>query len=361
MRKIAYIICWVLCLKSVQAQDPNFSQFEMNPLYYNPAYTGDKSDLRIGINYRNLWLNVPGTKFPGPLSTYNVYGDKQFRNALVGGLGFFVMQNIKGEGIVTHTSAGFLYSWHVPTQSKDFHLYFGTRIYYNQLRVDFSRLVFSDQVDPERGYLNTLSSFHQNLPSNGVRHYIDIDAGMAMKWNLFNGKWSNELSFATAHLVKPDISLEGINTELPFKFNLIYNTSFPLLADKVYFNPKMIFEKQDDFSAYTYGFNIYVTKKYGHQKYTQPLYLGFYFRNPKINEFKNTKSFVAVIGHTGVFGAKEHRYQLGVSYDFTIGGLSMSTYGALELSSTLILNTKSARKPNRVCPQFRGNPLGPIN
>jgi hypothetical protein len=148
---------------------------------------------------------------------------------------------------------------------------------------------------------------------------------------------------------------------LPFKFNLIYNTSFPIRKDKFYFNPKFLFEKQADFTAYTYGFNLYVTKKYGHEKYTRPMYLGFYMRNPKINDFKNTKSFIAVIGHTGILGEKNHRYQVGLSYDFTIGGLAMSTYGALELSSTVVFNTKSKRKPIKNCPEFRGNPLGPIN
>lgn len=369
--KIFILLSLISCLTSnISAQDPNFSQFEMNPLYYNPAYTGNVTDLRFGINYRNLWLNVPGVKFPGPLSTYHIYGDKQFTNALVGGAGFFVLQNFKGEGFIRHTAAGLLYSWRMPTDNNNFSLSFGTKVYYNQLRIDWSRLVFSDQVDPERGYLSTPSAFTPQ--TEGVRNYVDIDAGVTLGFNIFQRKpdeqkWSHEVSFAVAHLVRPDISLNEIESQLPMKYTLIYNTSFPLSKNKFYFNPKLLFEKQDDFLAYTYGFNIYVVTKhsfrssYARTYYTKPLYLGLYFRNPKINDLKNTKSLIFVAGHTGTFG-NDTRYQLGVSYDFTMGGLNTSTWGALELSATIILVTKNANKRNnRFCPSFRSSPVSPIN
>ena len=368
------VCCLAFCVSiltaRVHAQDPNFSQFEMNPLYYNPAYAGSITDFRVGINYRNLWLNVPGIKFPGPLATYNFFADKQFNNALVGGVGAFVFQNYKGEGYLRHTAAGAIYAWRMPTES-DYSLSFGAKVYYNQLRIDWDRLVFSDQVDPERGYLNTPSAF---VPQNdGQRNYVDIDAGFTFGFNIFQNKpeehkWTHELSFATAHLTRPDISLNNIKSRLPMKYTVMYHNSFPAFENKIYINPKFLFERQDDFLAYTYGFNIYIVNKhrfrnsYSQSYYTKPLYLGFYFRNPKMNDAKNTKSFIAVAGHTGSFGAKDTRYQVGVSYDFTIGGLNLATYGALEISATMIIATKDVnRKRNKYCPSFKGGPLGPIN
>ncbi len=353
-----------------RAQDPNFSQFEMNPLYFNPAYAGSITDLRIGLNYRNLWFNVPGNSFPGSLSAYNLYIDKQFNNALIGGLGVFAFQNFKGEGLLRHTAAGFVYAWRMPTQT-DYSLSFGTKIYYNQLKIDWDRLVFSDQVDAELGYLNIPSAY---TPQNdGKKNYLDIDAGVTFGFNIFQNKpdeqkWTHEFSFAVAHLIRPDVSLNGIESKLPMKYTLMYNTSFPALKNKVYLNPKFLFEKQDDFLAYTYGFNIYVVKKHRFKSsftqsyFTKPLYLGVYFRNPKYNDLKNTKSFIVVVGHTGSFGVKDTRYQIGLSYDFTLGGLNLSTYGALELSATLVIATKDAnRKKNRYCPKFNSGPLSPMN
>jgi len=366
------ILSIISCLISnVYSQDPNFSQFEMNPLYYNPAYAGSVTDLRLGINYRNLWFNVPGIKFPGPLSTYNFYADKQFSNALIGGLGAFVYQNFKGEGYLRHTSGGFLYSWRMPTKHNNYFMSVGTKIYINQLKIDWNRLVFSDQVDPERGYLNTPSAF---VPQNdGKKIYFDIDAGMTFGFNVFQSKtdeqkWTNEFSFALAHLVRPDVSLNEIESPLPMKYTAMYNTSFPLSKNKFYFNPKILFEKQDDFRAYTYGFNMYIVKRHPFKSafsrfyFTKPLYLGFYFRNPRLNDFKNTKSVIFIAGHTGKFPQGDTRYQLGVSYDFTIGGLNLSTWGALEISATIILATKNmSKKYNRYCPKFGSSPMSPVN
>src|ERR1700734_1338439 len=89
------------------AQDPTFSQFDPNQLYYNPAYAGYKKEGRIDLTYRNLWPNVPGKDFPGPLSTYSLTGDAYFnvQDKFIGGAGAFVMQDVEGQGFLTTTSA----------------------------------------------------------------------------------------------------------------------------------------------------------------------------------------------------------------------------------------------------------------
>src|SRR5215204_3045970 len=47
----------MICLSAatVQAQDPQFSQFYAAPLYLNPAMAGSTSQARAGINYRTQW------------------------------------------------------------------------------------------------------------------------------------------------------------------------------------------------------------------------------------------------------------------------------------------------------------------
>ena len=355
------LFLWLMLPLGMFAQDLRFSQFDLNPIYYNPAFTGDARDMRVGLNYRNHWPNVPGRGFPGPFSSYNLYADKQLNNALVGGVGLFMYQDFKGEGYLRHTQVGGSYSWRMPTGTPDFNMYFGTKVSYNQLSVDWSRFVFSDQVSADSGYLSTPSAF---IPQNsGNKSYVDIDAGMVMRFNLFK-KWSNELSFSTAHLSTPNVSLNGIPTTLPLKYVAMYNTSFPLRKEKLYLNPKFMLERQRPFTTFTTGFNIYVTKKYNFQNnfyYSKPLYLGFYFQNSNFNQLRNTSSFIVLVGHTGSFGNNNSRYQMGLSYDFSIAGLSLSTYGALELSATIVLNTKNQGKRWRKCHNFQGNPLGPIN
>ena len=51
---------------SVQAQDPELSQFYASPVYTNPALAGSAvcaygAAGRFATNYRNQWPNLPGT------------------------------------------------------------------------------------------------------------------------------------------------------------------------------------------------------------------------------------------------------------------------------------------------------------
>src|SRR5580704_12581846 len=109
-----YFLVASVCLYAISAfgQDPTFSQYDANQLYYNPAYAGYKENARIGLTYRNLWPNVPGKDFPGPLSTYSATGDAYFnvQDKFMGGAGAFVMQDVEGQGYLTTTSAGLIYS-----------------------------------------------------------------------------------------------------------------------------------------------------------------------------------------------------------------------------------------------------------
>ena len=123
-----FLVILLLCCfgSNLSAQEFRFSQFDLNPIYMNPAYSGSQKDLRIGINYRNQWFNVPGRSLPGPLSSYNLVVDKSFGNVLVGGLSANIFQSFKGEGQYKHTHAGFNYSWHLPTKNEDFSMFFPT-------------------------------------------------------------------------------------------------------------------------------------------------------------------------------------------------------------------------------------------
>ncbi len=59
----------------VKAQDPSFSQYKFNKLYFNPAYAGYNEEHHVSFAYRNLWPNVPGVPVAGPLANYQVAAD----------------------------------------------------------------------------------------------------------------------------------------------------------------------------------------------------------------------------------------------------------------------------------------------
>jgi type IX secretion system PorP/SprF family membrane protein len=348
---------------SSSAQDFRFSQFDLNPVYMNPAYSGSSKDLRIGLNYRNQWFNVPGKTLPGPLSSYNLAIDKRFGNLLIGGLSLNLFQSFKGEGYYKHSHAGLNYSWHMPTKRKDFNLYIGLGMSYNSLSLDFSRLTFTDQISNQGGYLNTPSSFIP--PDSGNRHYLDASTGIVAKGNLSKAV-SGEVSFSVNHLNMPNISMNQQEEGLSRKYTSFGSLSFRLKKNKVYLNPKIMVEIQDPFQTYTFGANFYVVKRYMYanvQNFSKPLYFGLYYQASAF-ELAATNSMILVAGHTGYFGNSNTRYQVGASADVNIGGLNIRSNITGEISMNIILDTASNLKKNSrrqvKCKMFEGNPLSPL-
>lgn len=347
----------------LNAQDFRFSQFDLNPIYLNPGYSGSTKDLRLGINYRNQWFNVPGKTIPGALSSYNLTVDKRFGNILIGGLSFNLFQSFKGEGYYKHNHFGLNYSWHMPIKHKDFNFYIGAGMSYNRLSVDYSRLVFTDQIDFQGGYLSTPSSF---IPSNdGTRHYLDLSSGIVAKGNI--GKTvSGEFSFSVNHLTAPNISLNQQDEGLSRKYTSFGSLSFRLKKNKLYINPKVMVEIQNPFQTYTFGANFYVVNRYiyaNRQNFSKPLYLGFYYQSSAF-EFASTNSMIIMAGHTGHFGNSNTRYQIGTSVDVNVGGLNLRSNVTGEISMNIILDTannlKKRGKRQVKCKLFEGNPLSPL-
>ena len=355
-------ILLITCL-DLKAQDFRFSQFDLNPVYMNPAYSGITKDLRIGLNYRNQWFNVPGKTLPGALSSYNLTVDKRFENKLIGGLSLNLFQSYKGEGYYKHNHFGLNYSWHMPVKHKDFNLYIGLGMSYNSLSIDYSRLVFTDQIDFQGGYLSTPSSF---IPSNdGTRHYPDARLGIVAKGNIGKSV-SGEFSFSVNHLLSPNISLNQQEEGLSRKYTSFGSLSFKLKKNKLYINPKVMVEIQNPFQTYTFGANFYVVNRYfyaNRQNFSKPLYLGFYYQS-SVFEWATTNSMILMAGHTGHFGKSNTRYQLGASVDVNIGGLNFRSNMTGEISMNIILDTannlKKSRKRQVKCKLFEGNPLSPL-
>lgn len=338
-------------------QDPTFSQFDPNQLYYNPAYAGYKKEARIELTYRSLWPNVPGETFPmGPLATYSVTGDAYFniQNKFMGGAGAFAMNDVEGQGYLTTTSAGVFYSQHMPgirarnddrRQPARFDVYAGFKVYYNHIHIDWNRFVFSDQLNPVYGITGP-SSFSQNTLSN--RDYFDFDFGVLVRNNFQGkGKWINEVGFAMAHVLSPNISITGSQsdaTRLPRKYVGTYRANIELSDNKFYIGPTILFENQAKFYETTAGIDFYMrlNKKFE----SIPLSIGIYNRfsevlkNTETGQGKiNTSAIVLALTHKGniVNGKYPLGYSAGFSVDFPYMGLGMQTAGAYELTLGLAI------------------------
>ena len=344
----------------VFGQDPTYSQFDANQLYYNPAYAGYKKEGRISASYRNLWPNVPGKQFPGPLSNYMVTGDAYIsvHDRFNAGIGGFVMQNVQGQGYLTTTTAGIMYSQHMPhIRSKSdimdrFDIYAGFKAYYSNVHIDWSKFVFSDQLNANYGVTGP-SAFNQtNISSRG---YFDFDFGLLVRNNFRGrGKWFNEIGFAMAHVLVPSTSITGSNsdvTRLPRKYTVTYRSNVALAGDNFFMGPTVLFENQGRFYEMNAGVDFYI--KFKSNRDAIPLSVGIYNRfsvflkNLQTGQAKiNTSAIILALNHRGNFsnGKNAVGYFVGFSVDFPYMGLGMQTAGACEANLGIVIPYRKSNK-----------------
>ncbi len=353
-----FSIAFSLLAVCLYSQDPTFSQFDANQLYYNPAYAGYRKEARLEVTYRDLWPTVPGRQFPGPLATYAATGDAYFsiQNRFNGGAGAFVMQDEEGQGFLTTTSVGIMYSQHMPNiRSKSdkldrFNVYLGFKAYYNNIHVNWSKFVFSDQLNPDLGITGP-SAFNQEVISS--RSYFDMDFGVVVRNNFrAKGKWYNEIGFAMAHVLEPSIALTGNNNDadrLPRKYVATYRSNIALAGDYFYLGPTVLFENQAKFYSMNAGLEFYSRLNRKHE--TIPLSVGVYNRfsvitkNEETGQQKiNTSAIIIDITHKGSFSTAKNSlgYSVGFSVDLPYLGLGLQTGGAYELTFGLLLPYKKS-------------------
>ena len=356
--RISFVMMIAFFSANLYAQDPTYSQYEPNQLYYNPAYAGYKQAARFEASYRNLWPNVPGKDFPGPMSNYMASGDAYFsiHDKFNAGVGAFVSQDVQGQGYLTTTSTGIMYSQHMPhiKSRRDFmdrfNIYVGFKAYYTQMHIDWSRFVFSDQLNFNYG-LTGPSSFNQTSISN--RGYFDFDYGVLVRNNFMGrGKWYNEIGFAMAHVLSPNISITGSNSDasrLPRKYTFTYRANIAI-GDNFYIGPTVLFENQGKFYETNAGLDFYM--KFNRSE-TIPLSIGVYNRfsevlkNVETGQIKiNTSAIVLAVTHRGNFnkGRNAVGYNVGFSVDFPYMGLGMQTAGAYEATLGVVIPYKRSDK-----------------
>lgn len=350
-------MAFVLSALTALAQDPTFSQYDANQIYYNPAYAGYKKAVRFGATYRNLWPNVPGKKLPGPLGSYSFTGDAYFniKDRFTGGGGAFVMQDVEGVGYLTTTTAGIMYSQHMPKikgrndRMDRWNIYLGFKAYMGNIHVDWSRYVFSDQLDVNYGVANPSSFNQDNIVS---KFYFDFDFGIVIRNNYrAKGKWFNEFGFSMSHVLAPTISITGSASDasrLPRKYVATYRSNIAVLKDNFYIGPTILFENQGRFFAVNGGLDFYV--RFKHRKNESiPLSVGVYNRfsfilkDVRNNRNKiNTSAIILSVTHRGNFASGKYAtgYSVGFSVDFPYMGLGMQTAGAYEITAGITIPYK---------------------
>ncbi len=323
-RLLIPIIVILLAGQEVRGQDPHFSQFYANPLYLNPAFAGSNICPRLTTNYRNQWPAISGAYV-----TYNAGFDMYF-DAISGGLGLLAYSDRSGEGVLSSSQFSFMYAYRLKV-SRTFSINAGLQASYFQKSVDWTKLTFGDQIDPQWGFVNQTSEVGGTYESSGA----DFSAGLLGYTNNFF------IGIAAHHLTEPNEGFRNYS-ELPLKLTVHGGYDIELgggparqyRAGDLVLSPNIMYMQQGQFHQLNYG--LYLNMK--------PILAGLWYRQ----FFEGSDALVVMAGF------EYEKYKFGYSYDITVSRLSNASGGAHEISMMLKFNCPPERVRLREieCPSF---------
>lgn len=292
-----------------------YSQFTHNPIYYNPAYTGISEGLRLRTNYRKQWPNLPGD-----YRSYNFNLDIATRDITgAGGIGLMFDKHIAGAGYYERVKVGIPLSVRVPL-FENLIVQMGAMASFVQKTIDWSKLVFVDQLDPRFGNIYTTSFV---TPGNNKITYPDVDMGFAFRWVGYGYRGKEFIAtagVAVHHIFTPNESFyEYLESPLPRKLvitgdiiirNEVKTSSFnnrSRVSNRDFkINPGFIFESQQEFRSLSLGVNVYKSS----------VYVGFWYRNESF-DFAASNSAIIMAGISASIN-DDTRVKILYSYDMLL-------------------------------------------
>lgn len=329
MKRSLFCLLFIFCAAGLFAQDMHFSQFYASPQYLNPAFTGSNACSRVTMVYRNQW--------PGIKKAYNsqLLSIDHFLPKNNMGVGLLLANDVAGSGALRTTQINPMVAYEAKL-SKDFGMRFGLQPGVTMKSVDYSRLVFGDQI-AQGGTSTTVEAQRPNVT------FFEMGAGvLAYTSNYWGG-------FSFYNLTQPNQSLLGNdNVLLPVRYSVHGGGKFIL-------NP----EEKDDhlFKSITAAFHYRGQKKFDQFDigfyYMQSIFtLGVWYRGLPLKRYApgyaNRDAVILIVG------AKADRMYIGYSYDITVSQLSGRSNGAHEFNVSYQF-CKQKKKKKRIevaCPKF---------
>ncbi len=325
MKQFFIILFALLVSKFIWAQDPQFTQFYASPLYLAPSYAGGTLGHRVAGNYRNQWSAIPGT-----FQTFSFSYDHNFVN-FKSGLGFLAVGDIAGDGRMGTTLLGIVYSYDI-TPTPDLHIRPGVGFYYSQQGLDWSRLIFGDQLTSD-----PMPPTSVQRPGKDAIRDIDVSTSLlAYTDNIWAGvTWD--------HMLKPERTFFGDDARTPYKFSAYGGIRIVLRG----FILRPIEE------SITAAFNVKVQGDYrqadlGLYWYREPFMFGTWYRGIPLGRKYSGSDAVAFL-----FGYRYQQLSVAYSYDFTVSKLGFASGGSHEVAFSYTFTVKTKKRWRAIpCPVF---------
>lgn len=322
--------CCLFSVNSLQAQDPQFSQYYAAPLYLNPGLAGINQQGRAGINYRNQWPAISAS-----FETYSAFLDYNIDeyNSSVGVIVTTDQEGIEG---LRSTTVGAQYAYQLRLNPR-WTFRPAIQASYTIRDINFDNLTFGDQFD-QNGLVRPVTM--EPFPPGANVGYFDLGLGGIA----FNEKiW---IGLAVHNLLEPDQSfLQDGQSILPRRLSLHGGYKIPLKSGALRrgkndkgrersVSPTFNFKRQGVYDQLDLG--AYFT--------LSPIITGLWYRGIPIktfNGFPNNESLIAMVG------LMHNKFTFGYSFDYTLSRLGIGSGGAHEVSIIYSFSWADPRKPPR--------------
>ncbi len=329
MKKVFYILI-LLVVKNFHAQDPVFSQYNFNPMYLNPALAGMDNNFRMFMNKRSQWSKIP--------SQFNINSISldSWQNGSNSALSMMFSSGNEGEAYMKTNNFYFGGAYRLfDVFPSPIAWQFGFQYQNISKSLDFSRLVFSDQLDH---YLGNISSSAFIAPSVTSFNTSNLALGTVFTYHIKRGPRSKrfhapldldiELGLAVHNFVQRPNGFQNDLYNFNRKYTLHGSVIWPLKAGKIAGGVKHsgVYINQGSLSTLQIGLA---------EAWIYPLHLGVFYRQQMSSlaeDLDKYESLYFIFGYQKVMKQSNLSLTFSYSRDFTISELGSYTNGVNEIS-----------------------------
>jgi type IX secretion system PorP/SprF family membrane protein len=263
---------------SFAQQDPQFTQYMFNTLYYNPAYAGIPGATNFTAIERSQWFGYQSTFDGGGAPNTQVISANMPLLKLNSGVGFHIVNDHLG--VINNLEAQGSFAYHLAI--KNAKLSIGLRAGFYSQTMDFEKYRYVDQNDPL-------------LANKGQESQIrpDLAAGLYYRAEKYYA------GISINHLIQSefDFGMDSLRNALKSHLYLTGGYNYQLNYDIIL---KPSFLLKTDLNSYSFDISLLATLR-------DKLWGGLSYRQ--------SDAMIAMIGYSF---AKDDNFRIGYAFDYII-------------------------------------------
>jgi hypothetical protein len=305
---------------TVLSQDPAYLNFSQNRFLFNPSLTGIQGAQSYKLRSKLAWNNDGGQGY----KTLSMVYEETVPCSILD-IGFKLNYNEEGAGLYRTSELGFLSAAFIPvsrSQFSDHNLRIGLDFSWGLNSIDFSRLVWSDQLDAKYGAIFP-SSF---IPPNEGRSNVYMNPGLGFSFrSLWNKKSKKAVMTNTgvalyrfystdAGEINQSVSVLGLRSPNPYRLTAFAELEFvPLYYGGRFLTlrPTVVYQKQG---------NIHYVEAGMRAGYLRDAGIGCYFHTVPGSQVGQTRWFTLTTDFM-ISTGNGKKIEFSLSWSENVGGL----------------------------------------